>query len=342
MKLVSRFLLPVLFLSFLLAGCEKELSYESFEQGNVVGEGTAVGVFSGAPGSCANLQVIGLAGVGIALTDSNRIQVEINFSVVGSYFISTDTVSGMYFSKAGFATATGPQNVVLTGHGVPLVEGFVPFKVKFKGSECTFDLQVYPVAIATNADYFPTTPNSFWKYRSSDPLATSADTLRSVSTNLTATNTATGDTYNVFTAAYTPTIIDTQYYRKGSGLYHQFSSIDFAGVASNNVFDDFTFLKDNVPVASTWESDALAATVGGASVSMKLSFQIMQKDVNLILNNMLYRNVIKVRTVQLTGVGTAFTPVISFESWYARGIGLINVVVAAPVYGYFVTQYKVF
>jgi hypothetical protein len=249
-------------------------------------------------------------------------------------------VNGIYFSKSGIATSTGNTRVVLAGAGTPGVVGIYPFTVSFKGSSCTFAVNVYEVATSTNGDYFPTTAASNWTYLSSDPGSSSGDTILVTSTGTTAN--VLSNTYSVFTqdGGFG---LDSAFYRKGSGNYHTISDIDAAGITTAITPIEYIILKDNVAAGSTWESPEAAAKIDTVDVKIKLGLAIAEKNVNILLDNKVYQNVIKVRTTELILAPgtTSYAPVISYESWYAKGIGLINIVAPAPAYGFLVSRYIV-
>jgi hypothetical protein len=336
MRILVKFLSITLVSVLFLASCQKELSLEG---GSVPGGGTALGELAGDSSTCANITVSGVYGVGLVLTDSNKVEVEINFTQPGTYVISTDTVNGIYFTKSGIITTPGITRITLEGSGTPTVVGVYPFTVSFKDSYCTFGLNVYEVATATNDDYFPTSTASNWTYLSSDPGATPADTILVTSTGTSANIGA--NTYSVFTQKG-GFGLDSAFYRKGSGNYHTITDIDAAGITTSITPVEYIILKDNVAVGTTWESPEAAANIDTVSVKIKLSLAIAEKNVNILLDNKVYQNVIKVRTTELILVpGTSYAPVISYESWYAKGIGLINIVAPAPAYGFLVSRYKV-
>lgn len=333
-----RLLLYTFLACALFTACSKEYSFE-YGNGTIIGGGTSEGTLGGDSGSCTNTQLAGLLGVGIPLTDTNQLTVELNFTQIGTYSISTDTVNGIYFSKTGTATTTGPSTIVLTGSGTPQAAGPFTFTVRFKGSFCTSSLTVYETAISNGSDYFPTTTNSYWHYISSDPAAGSGDTVLVTSTGV--SGTINGNPYTLFTSD-TDAGTDSSFYAKGNGEYHEFGDIDVAGAANNIVAQDYIFLKDNIAVGTEWETAEGDAIVNGDTVKMKLKFTIAAKGENVLLDNMIYRDVIKVLiTEQVNLSTTGWTTVISYESWYAKGIGLINVSAAAPVYGFKVDRYLV-
>ncbi|TAD92403.1 MAG: hypothetical protein EAY75_02745 [Bacteroidetes bacterium] len=322
----------------LLVACQKEISFESGPQ---VPGGTSEGALGGSPGACANISFVGTYGANIAVADSNAMRLEVTFTKVGSYTIGTDTCNGLSFRGSGVVTAiTGvPQTVVLKAFGTPTAAGSCTFLVSFKGSTCTASLPVLPVAAATTGDYFPTTVGSNWSYFSSSPGAQPDDSVYTLSINANATINST--VYRMFTSE-DDTDKDTSFYRKTGNNYHQFGDLDVAGVASNFVNADYIFLRDDVPLGGSWETGTGDALINGVPLKMKLSFTIAEKDVDVVVNNRIFRNVIKVRATSLAGPAAGpFAVVTTYESWYAKGIGLINVVAPIPVFGFAVTRYVV-
>ena len=322
----------------MLVSCQKELS---FEAGASAPNGTAEGTLGGTPGTCANLQFIGIYGAGMAVPDTNALQVEVTFAKAGTYTISTDTCNGLSFKGSGIVTTvTGiPQTVVLKAFGTPTAAGSCNFTVNFKGSICSAPLLILPVAPATTGDYFPTTVGSNWSYSSSEPAAAPDDTAYTFSTNFNAT--ILSNVYRLFT---TEDAInkDSSYYRKTGNEYRQFGDIDVVGVASNFVNADYIFLKDDVPVGTTWETSLEDAIISGTPAKMKLGFTIVAKNVDVVVDNKIFRNVIKVGTTSFAGpAGGPFVTVTSYETWFAKGIGIINVAAPLPIYGFYVSRYSV-
>jgi hypothetical protein len=109
--------------------------------------GPAVYTFSGEPGACTVATVNGTYGVGIALSASNTVTVQVNVTTIGTYTITTNTVGGMTFSKSGSFTATGIQTVILSGAGTPATSGANNFTVGTNG--CTFSVTVIGPAVYT-------------------------------------------------------------------------------------------------------------------------------------------------------------------------------------------------
>ena len=323
----------------LLTACTKELS---FEQGADLPSNTSDGTLSGAGGACANINVLGAYGQGLALdTAQNKLEVEVNFTQAGSWFIYTDTVNGVYFKGSGTITAPGLTTVFLRGFGVPANPGPFTWNVKYKTSTCSTSITVYQVATPNGSDYFPMTSNSWWTYIFTDPAATPADTLYQLSTGKSATLTG-GATFNLFTIE-DPTFKDSSWYRKAGSDYFQLGDLDLAGATDKPIIGEWIFLKDNVPGGSSWTSAEGSGSISGAPVKVRIKFDLLEKDVNVLVGNRVFANTIKVKVTQqgqLAGA-TSWADVITYETWFAKGIGLINLAAAAPVYGFRVLKYTV-
>lgn len=321
-----------------LVSCKKELSFE--EGVPQPPPNTAEGTLNGAPGSCANFEVLGAYGQGLAFDTSNKVNVELNISTAGSWFVFTDTVNGMWFSGTGSVAVAGITLASLKASGTPLNPGTFTFNANFKGSRCSFVVTVYPTATATTGDYFPTTAGSWWTYQSSDPAAAPDDTLYQLSTGITATVPGL-NSFSLFTNEV-PGFKDSSFYRKNSGDYIQFGDLDVSGLADLPVVAEWIFLKDNVAKGAQWLSSEQNATSGGVPLKMRLQNEIVAKGVNVVLDNKVYANVIKVRTrQQVQLLPPTWQDAVEFESWFAKGIGLINVAVESPIYGYKVVKYSV-
>lgn len=338
MKLFASISVFCIGFALMLSSCTKEYSQENGGK-VVIGEGTAEGTLSGAPSNCSNIQLLGAYAASLPTDSSDKVIIEMNFTKAGTYNISTDTLNGIYFSNSGTVSTTGTTSITLFANGTPTGTGAFIYTVKFKGSACSFTCDILTLAPSNGTDYFPTTANSFWKYASSNPAAQPKDTLRNLSTNNIFTiNT---DSYNLFTSSNSAAV-DSLFFRKVTGEYHQFGDMDIAGVASNVVPADYIFLKDNVPAGTSWESPVGNAIVNSVSVNLKLTFTITGKSVNVTIGNVVFKDVIKVTTAEQVQLPAGYTTVLTYETWYAKGVGIINLTAAAPFYGYQVQQYQVF
>jgi hypothetical protein len=181
--------------------------------------------------------------------------------------------------------------------------------------------------------------DSYWKFVSSDPAAAPEDTLRTTSNN--AVYTIGTDSYNLFIST-SSLGSDSLYYRKGNGEYHQYGDMDIAGAASNVVAADYIFLKDNVPAGTSWQSAEGDAVVNSIPVKMRLNFTVSAKNVNVQSGNAVFKDVIKIITSEQVQLPAGWSTILTFETWYAKGIGIVNIAAPVPFYGYQVEAYQVF
>ena len=86
--------LAVLISLLLLTSCEKELSLET----DPPSAGT---LKSQTTGECLSSSVNGIYKVAKALTDTNSLDVQVDVTEAGTYYISSDTVNGISFMSAG-------------------------------------------------------------------------------------------------------------------------------------------------------------------------------------------------------------------------------------------------
>ena len=95
-------------------------------------------------GNCSNFTPQGTYTSGVALDNTNKVVVQVNVTVIGSYNITTNNVNGYSFSAAGNFAATGVQNVTLQGVGTPVVAGTDNFTTTASTSNCGFPITVVP------------------------------------------------------------------------------------------------------------------------------------------------------------------------------------------------------
>ena len=312
----------------------------------------AVGTLGGGPGACTPSTVNGTYTTGVVLGAANTVQVQINATTAGAYTIATNTVTGFSFSGTGTAVA-GTQLIILNGAGTPTTAGAQTFTVTFGTSTCTFVVNVVPVS----TDYFPRTTGSNWSYEFDDNVDPT-DTLLRYATSF--THSALSNTYNIFMQTDgTPPIDSGGYYRKAGGDYFEwFNAGSFIGYDPPPVWAEYIFLKDNVPVGTSWISQGFAGVVAGpppTPLNIRFKYAILQKDINVTITTTLgtvtYNNVIvveeKFEREIAAGVWTDITSAVgSFKSYYARGIGLIKFEAfdgsGGPVYLQELRRYQVF
>ncbi len=136
------FLVTIIFFNF---SCQREFSFEAgtskgFLQKNLIGD-------------CSPMKVTGIYQKDTLLkAATNFVEVQVNISQTGSYYIATDTVNGYYFSTAGFFTVKGLNTVRLLPSGMPKSVSLDIFTVKYDTSKCQFNVVVTGGGGGTNAE----------------------------------------------------------------------------------------------------------------------------------------------------------------------------------------------
>jgi hypothetical protein len=149
MKLLRKLTL-VLLTGLAFISCQKEYS----EENGGAGSGEATGTLKAAgSGECLPSSVQGVFIAGTVVNTSNFINVDVDFTALGTYTITTNVVNGYSFSATGIATVTGVQTVKLTANasGIPVAAGANTFTVSFGGTQCNIVVDVYPAGTG-NAD----------------------------------------------------------------------------------------------------------------------------------------------------------------------------------------------
>jgi hypothetical protein len=314
----------------LLLACKKDLSYET---GKGFG-GAATGSILDSSGNCQGIIVNGNYIVDTVLTDSNYLLVKVVTTSAGKCKISTDTVNGMWFTDSVFQLTSGAQTIKVKGYGKPILPLASTFTVDFDSTFCQFT--IYPAGqppLATNGDYFPTTVNSNWTYQDNSI----SDTVRTTVTNYYATDPITGYTYSIFFTT-SPSYTQNYYYRKdGNGNYFEYGQLVDSSTAI-----DYTFLKDNVPVGSFWESPEVTTTMTGVSKA-KVHFTIAALNTTYTLNGVAIPNVIKVQEDYMYFVNGAYQTTITDFSYYGKGVGwLATDYPSHSSYNYDILRYTVY
>jgi hypothetical protein len=311
----------------LIVSCQKELSVEGKGL-----KGAAQGSLTDSSGNCKDADVRGEYVIDQPLTDSNYIVIKVNFTLQGKYKIYSDTVNGMWFIDSGFALTTGPTTVKLKGNGKPILPNRADFVLTFNNSFCAFSVISSTIGGGgggTSNDYFPTTLNSNWTYEYLPKLGT-LDTFRVVATNQTifADN-------KVFRQYSTDPLGESYYFSKDNvGNYYAYSTVDFDYLfifdSIPATFISYPFLKDNVPMGTSWESPEYGKVKIGNDIGIsKAVFSIAGKGITYSVLGTTYMNVINVkRTIQFKKDGSStFTNVIEGNTYYAPGVGMIDQVI---------------
>ncbi len=293
-----------------------------------LGSGTTVatGTLNATGTTCAPIQVSGTYTQGIALAGTNTVQVQVNVATAGTYSITTNTVNGVKFSASGSFTTTGVQNVILAGSGTPVDSAQFTYSVAFTSSTCDFQVRYLPGTPPPPpvGDYFPTTANSFWVYDYSD--FQSQDTVMATVNSFAPV--INGQTYTTFLEDLIPPTgsNDSFYYRKAGGNY--FEALDlykYFQIIDEPVVIEYTFLKDNVPAGTKYQSAPFSVKISGIPVTGYIENTIVDKAATADVGGLTYNDVIKVKTEFFLTLLAGF-PAVSQgfqERWYAKGIGLI-------------------
>ncbi len=323
------------FLAF--SACQKEFSIENGAFG-----GTAQGELIDSLGNCKNITIQGNYYVDTPLTSNNFVTVNVNFTAPGKYKIFTDTVNGMWFIDSGFVVSAGQKSIKLKGKGTPILAKKSDFAVFFGNNLCVFSVTPSNSGSGgggggtgnTNTDYFPTTAGSSWVYQYIPKLGT----LDTFSVRVAAqTVTISGDplTYSKFGTR----LQDTFFFAKNTaGDFYALSTVDFDYIllfdSIPNYFLSYPFLKPNANVGDTWETaeygkvrlDGANSTERGMA---KAVFTIITKNTSpYTIGGKTYNNVINVkRDIMFKPDGGNFRLVLSGNSYYAKGYGLIDQVI---------------
>ena len=129
-----RLTLAFIVLAVSIVSCQKDFSFEAGNAKGSLGKTTA--------GDCDPIFVGGIFYQDTVMKSSNFVDVQIDFTKIGTYTIKTDTVNGYSFSIIGNTGTLGVNTVRLFAKGKPLAPGFDIFTVKFDGTQCTFNSQV--------------------------------------------------------------------------------------------------------------------------------------------------------------------------------------------------------
>jgi len=116
-----------------LFSCQKEIHFDFISEGELVKD---------AGNNCKPAVVNGNFIAGSDLTENDHIDVEVHFTAIGSYTITTDTVNGYSFKAEGNAKDTGIVNIKLSGHGKPANTGNDQFRIVYGTSICTTSVSV--------------------------------------------------------------------------------------------------------------------------------------------------------------------------------------------------------
>ncbi|HEY6978304.1 MAG TPA: hypothetical protein VH396_18530, partial [Chitinophagaceae bacterium] len=119
----------------IVIGCVKEFSYE-----NHIAAGTLKDSF----GACFSQTIHGTFYNGITpVADTTYVEVKVNVTKTGSYFVSTDEQNGFQFSDSGVFETAGINIIKLKPTGTPLAHIATNFIITFDTSICPVTINVH-------------------------------------------------------------------------------------------------------------------------------------------------------------------------------------------------------
>ena len=95
--------------------------------------------------SCTGVLIAGRIVQDTPLTAANTVTINVNVTVAGPYWITTNTANGISFSQVSSFNTIGAQTAVLTGSGTPIDTGTVNFTLTpldGMGGSCKFSVNV--------------------------------------------------------------------------------------------------------------------------------------------------------------------------------------------------------
>lgn len=330
-------------LSFVLAvmltfmACKKELSLENGGFG-----GVAQGELVDSLGNCKQAEVKGMYSVDTPLViTSNYVNIRVNFTAPGKYKIYTDTVNGMWFLDSGFAISTGVTIVKLKGYGTPILPKTSDFALYFNNNLCTFAVAVNGSGSSSGGgtgggskgDYFPTTTSSSWVY----------DYIPKIGNTDTFTVSVVAPEIRVDSLSYaqfTNRQGNIFYFAKDRtrGIYYAYSTVDFDYTLIFDTiptsFITYPFLKENAAIGETWSSPAQTGYwIKNNRGTAKAVFTVQSKGIQYTIGGKQYSDVIKIKREILflpDNSGTTYNTILTGNSYYAKGYGLIDQVIDGP------------
>ena len=288
--------------------------------------GTAVYTLQGAPNNCNPGTTQGTYAAGIATNSSNTATVNVDVATVGTYAIVTTAVNGVTFTASGTFSGPGAQAIVLNASGIPTADGSFTIPVTVGTTTCSFTLTV----VAGAGDYFPRTTNSNWSYKfDNDPMDTLFQNV------ISQTQSALGNTYNVFMYNDGSGVDTLGYFRKASGDYYQYMDVGSFFGLDNEMWGEYIFLKDDVGAGTSWTSSVFTNTYTDTTttphttvpITVRFKETIQQKDVTVTVQGKTYQNTIVVlEEYEASSNGGTTWSLLPFNStnYYARNVGLIK------------------
>ena len=138
---MKHFYLSILLISALFVGtsCQKDYSYE----GGIIAPVTSAAVYTfvGSPNACTAATQSGIYNMGVATTNSNTINIQVNVTTAGTYALTTSVVNGVQFSGTGNLTVGIGQTITLVANGgIPAILGTFIYLITNGTSNCSFSV----------------------------------------------------------------------------------------------------------------------------------------------------------------------------------------------------------
>jgi hypothetical protein len=134
-------------ISYGLTSCSFSITVYS----GISGLGTALYTLGGSPGNCSVSSITGNYVTGQAMTAANRVEMTVNVTAVGTYFINGPSINGVSFSASGVFTNPGVQNIFLAASGTPIAAGIFIYPATNGATNCIFSITY--TTVITNASF---------------------------------------------------------------------------------------------------------------------------------------------------------------------------------------------
>lgn len=285
--------------------------------------GTAVYSLKDNTGNCLGSTPSGTYTQGVVLTSSDKVDVQVNVTTVGTWNITTASVGGFAFSGSGTFTATGLQTITLTGSGTPTASGIQTFAVTVGSATCNFNITVAAgiTPPPNTGDYFPRTVGSHWTYMfNGDPI----DTFRRWV--IPQTKTFGGNVYAVFMEDDGFSVDTSGYYRKSGSDYFTYGDMGGQYNMDNPIFADEIMLKDNQAANYSWIAGPFSGTVSGQAVTVRDKLTITQKNVTITSAGVQYSNTIAVKVEHQVQAGPTWVSLPQYEiGFFTKNYGITKI-----------------
>jgi hypothetical protein len=104
--------------------------------------------------------VMGIYLINSPLSDTDYVQVPVQFNQPGKYRITTNELNGYSFETSGEVSDSGIVLVRLKGKGTPLVSGIDHFTISYNGGSCNFQVSVMDTIVPPAEFTMVGTPNA--------------------------------------------------------------------------------------------------------------------------------------------------------------------------------------